>query len=89
MSSFQKDNEYFMLLERLIRLYNEEFLSKHNEETQRVNPTGSETNTTRRDESDSKIVSFEKQTLLRAKKFLLKDINYLISKLEQIEFIPK
>ena len=81
MSKFQSDNEYLLLLERLIRLYNTEFLSKPNEDTQRVNPTGSE-DTARRDESESKIESFEKQTLLRAKKCLLRTINKVITKLE-------
>lgn len=81
MSTFQRDNEKFILLEKLIRFYNEVFLSKPNEATKRVNPTGSE-DTTRRDRSGTKIIDFESQTILRTKKCLLKEINRLISEIE-------
>lgn len=81
MSSFQNENSDLEVLDILMKLYYREFIYKPNEETQRVNPTGSE-DTARRDESDSKILKFEEQTRKRAKKVLLHEINRILTRLE-------
>lgn len=82
MSKFQNDNSTLFFLEKLINLYDSEFLQNHNEELKRVNPTGSE-DTARRDQSETKLVRFEELTKNRLRKVLLRQMNCCLSELDK------
>lgn len=80
-SQFQNDNSKLVRLEHLLDVLLKEYqLQRLREDTQRVNPTGSELDTTRRDRS-SNILSFEEITLRRAQKVALKECNRILDEI--------
>lgn len=82
MSAFQNNNQNIKCLEILMDLYRHEFIQQSDEETQRVNPTGSE-DTARRDESSSKILRFEDQTRQRVRRNILHQMNEILSEMAE------